>query len=112
MRGDQPPEGLDQFLEDMDLGDPDPTEHLSGPQNPVELAEWFANKKKWFVDDEGFRDWLYTYSVIARPPWQKTKNGVSASYTNIIRAMTFSRKKSFLRSGKRYTELLITVGLL
>jgi hypothetical protein len=40
----------------MDLGDPDPTEHLAGPQNPVELAEWFANKKKWFVDDEGFRD--------------------------------------------------------
>ena len=56
MRGDQPAEGLDRFLEDMDLGEPDPTDHLSGPQNPVEIAEWFAAKKKWFVDDEGCRD--------------------------------------------------------
>ena len=56
MRGDQPAEGLDQFLEDMDLGEVDPSDHLTGPQGPVEIAEWFTSKKKWFVDDEGFRD--------------------------------------------------------
>lgn len=56
MRGDQPAEGLDRFLEDMDLGEVDPSDHLSGPQGPVEIAEWFAAKKKWFVDDEGCRD--------------------------------------------------------
>lgn len=56
IRGEQPAEGLDKFLDDMDLGEPDPTDHLSGPQNPVEIAEWFAAKKKWFVDDEGCRD--------------------------------------------------------
>jgi hypothetical protein len=36
--------------------DPDPSEHLCGPQSPVEIAEWFAAKRKWFVDDEGCRD--------------------------------------------------------
>jgi hypothetical protein len=56
IRGDQPTEGLDRFLEDMDLGDPDPEEQRFGPQNPVELAEWFGKKRKWFVDDEGCRD--------------------------------------------------------
>lgn len=56
MRGDQPAEGLDQFLEDMDLGEVDPTDHLSADSNPIEIAEWFTRKKKWFVDDEGCRD--------------------------------------------------------
>jgi hypothetical protein len=56
LNGDIPPEGLDKFLEDMDLGDPDPSDHLVGPQDPTTIAEWFTSKKKWFVDDEGFRD--------------------------------------------------------
>ena len=56
IRGDQPTEGLDRFLEDMDLGEPDPEDQRFGPQNPVERAEWFGKKRKWFVDDEGCRD--------------------------------------------------------
>ena len=56
LRGDEPAEGLDRFLEVMDLGDPDPSNHLSGPQDPVDLANWFTEPKKWFVDDEGCRD--------------------------------------------------------
>ena len=37
------PEGgsLDELLNDLDLGDPDPSNHLLGPQNPVDLANWF-----------------------------------------------------------------------
>ena len=56
LRGEQPAGGLDQFLDDMDIGDPDPTDHLIGPQDPTSIAEWFTSKRKWFVDDEGFRD--------------------------------------------------------
>jgi hypothetical protein len=40
----------------MDLGEDDSAEHLVGPQDPSTIAEWFTSKKKWFVDDEGFRD--------------------------------------------------------
>ena len=32
---------LDAFMEDMDLGFEDPSDHLQGPQNPVDLANWF-----------------------------------------------------------------------
>jgi len=39
---------MDQFCQALDLGEPDPSEHLSGPQDPVTLAEWFTNKRKWF----------------------------------------------------------------
>ena len=53
---DKKPEGLDKFLQDMDLGEDDSAEHLVGPQDPSTIAEWFTSKKKWFVDDEGFRD--------------------------------------------------------
>ncbi len=44
IRGDQPTEGLDRFLEDMDLGEPDPEDQRFGPQNPVELAEWLSSE--------------------------------------------------------------------
>lgn len=43
-----PNEGLDAFMVDMDLGDPDPSNHLVGPQDPVTLAEWFSNRQAWF----------------------------------------------------------------
>lgn len=43
---------MDQFCQDMDLGDPDPSEHLVGPQDPVTLAEWFTSRRKWFRGDE------------------------------------------------------------
>ncbi len=32
---------LDELMNDLDLGDPDPANHLIGPQNPVDLANWF-----------------------------------------------------------------------
>jgi hypothetical protein len=56
VKGDLPKDGLDKFLQDMDLGEDDSAEHLVGPQDPSTIAEWFTSKKKWFVDDEGFRD--------------------------------------------------------
>jgi hypothetical protein len=49
LQGDAHPESLDGLLQGLDLGDPDPSRHLSGPQNPIDLAEWFLR------DDEG--DW-------------------------------------------------------
>jgi hypothetical protein len=41
---------LDEFLNDLDLGDPDPSNHLIGPQNPVDLAMWFMRD-----EDENWR---------------------------------------------------------
>jgi len=55
-RGEQPKGGLDAFLDDMDIGEPDTSDHLVGPQDPDFLANWFTTKRKWFVDEEGFRD--------------------------------------------------------
>lgn len=48
MTQDAPQDGLDAFIADMDLGDPDPSNHLVGPQDPVTLAEWFSNRQAWF----------------------------------------------------------------
>lgn len=39
---------MDSFLNDLDLGDPDPGNHLTGPQNPTTLAEWFSTRQAWF----------------------------------------------------------------
>jgi hypothetical protein len=39
---------LDAFCNTLDLGEPDPSDHLVGPQDPVTLAEWFTTKQKWF----------------------------------------------------------------
>jgi len=39
---------MDQFCQAMDIGEPDPSEHLSGAQDPVTLAEWFTSRRKWF----------------------------------------------------------------
>lgn len=47
IQGDQP-SNLDQFCQALDLGEPDPADHLSGPQDPVTLAQWFSSKQKWF----------------------------------------------------------------
>lgn len=46
------PSDMDQFCQAMDIGEPDPSEHLKGPQDPVTLAEWFTNKRKWFRGGE------------------------------------------------------------
>ncbi len=48
INGDVQEGSLDDFMQKMDLGDPDPTNHLVGPQDPTTLAEWFSEKRKWF----------------------------------------------------------------
>lgn len=47
-QGDVPMNNLDQFCQDLDLGEPDPSDHLVGPQDPTTLAVWFSNKQRWF----------------------------------------------------------------
>lgn len=51
--GHSPEGSLDQFMADMDLGDPDPSSHLQGPQDPVTLATWFSSKQAWFRGQNG-----------------------------------------------------------
>jgi len=48
--GKPEPGSLNHFLNDLDLGDPDPSNHLIGPQNPVDLAYWFMRD-----EDENWR---------------------------------------------------------
>ena len=48
IQGDGPANELDEFCNAMDLGEPDPSDHLVGPQDPVTLAEWFMGRQKWF----------------------------------------------------------------
>ena len=44
---------LDELLNDLDLGDPDPSNWLQGPQNPVDLGLWFTRDER---DDWRQRD--------------------------------------------------------
>jgi len=38
----EPAEGsIDELMDGLDIGDPDPSNHLIGPQNPIDLANWF-----------------------------------------------------------------------
>ena len=53
IQGDAPVDGLDEFCQAMDLGEPDPSDHLVGPQDPTTLAEWFSSKQKWFRGQAG-----------------------------------------------------------
>lgn len=43
-QGKPDPGSLDEFLNDLDLGDPDPSNHLIGPQDPDTLANWFRRR--------------------------------------------------------------------
>lgn len=43
--GDSPEGGLDNFLSQMDLGDPDPSNHLTTDTNIDEIVEWFKQDK-------------------------------------------------------------------
>ena len=43
--GDVPEDGLDNFLNQMDLGDPDPTNHLTEDNTLDEIVEWFKQEK-------------------------------------------------------------------
>ena len=49
--GKTEPGSLDEFMNALDLGDPDPGNHVVGPQDPIFWAEWFG-KPKWFRGDE------------------------------------------------------------
>lgn len=46
-------DGLGEFCNSLDIGEPDPSDHLIGPQSPVTLAEWFTNRQKWFRGQGG-----------------------------------------------------------
>jgi len=45
-QGEPKPGSMDEFLNDLDIGNPDPSTHLMGPQNPVDLAEWFRQDRE------------------------------------------------------------------
>jgi hypothetical protein len=53
MSGDQPKGGLDDFLNKMDLGDPDPSRHLPPDSDIDEIINWFKRDKP---DDWRTRD--------------------------------------------------------
>ncbi len=53
LTGDTPEGGLDDFLNQMDLGDPDPSNHLSGNNDIDDIIEWFKQDKP---DDWRTRD--------------------------------------------------------
>jgi hypothetical protein len=44
---------LDDFMNKMDLGDPDPSNHKNGFSSPDEIVEWFRQEK---TDDWRQRD--------------------------------------------------------
>lgn len=51
IQGKPEPGSMDEFLNDLDLGDPDPRNHLIGPQDPTDLARWFTKPDNWFYND-------------------------------------------------------------
>ena len=53
MTGETPEGGLDNFLNRMDLGDPDPSNHKTSFGSVEEIVEWFKQDK---TDDWRQRD--------------------------------------------------------
>jgi len=53
LTGDTPEGGLDDFLNQMDLGDPDPSNHRTSFGSPEEIVDWFKQDK---TDDWRQRD--------------------------------------------------------
>lgn len=53
LSGDSPEGGLDDFLNQMDLGDPDPSNHKTGFDSAEDIVEWFRQDK---TDDWRQRD--------------------------------------------------------
>lgn len=45
IQGEPQKGSMDEFLNDLDIGDPDPSNHLIGPQDPIDLANWFIQDK-------------------------------------------------------------------
>lgn len=52
IQGKPEPGSMDEFLNDLDIGDPDPRNHLIGPQDPIDLANWFTRPQNWFYEEE------------------------------------------------------------
>ncbi len=50
---DTPPGGLDDFMTQMDIGDPDPSNHRTGFSSADEIVDWFHQDK---TDDWRQRD--------------------------------------------------------
>lgn len=50
---DMPAEGLDSFMNAMDLGDPDPSNHRTEFKSVEDMAQWFSQEK---TDDWRQRD--------------------------------------------------------
>ncbi len=50
---DMPKEGLDNFMNAMDLGDPDPSNHRTEFKSADDIVEWFSQEK---TDDWRQRD--------------------------------------------------------
>lgn len=50
VNGTPAPGSLDELMDGLDLGEPDPQDHLVGPQDPTTLAEWFR-APKWLQSD-------------------------------------------------------------
>jgi len=48
INGTPSPDSMDGFCLDLGITEPDPSDHLVGPQDPVTLAEWFSTKRRWF----------------------------------------------------------------
>ena len=50
---DAPEGSLDTFLNAMDLGDPDPSQHSTGFESADEIVEWFKQEKTddWLQHD-------------------------------------------------------------
>jgi len=48
INGNNSQESLDGFCQAMELTDPDPSNHLAGPQDALTIAEWFQAKQRWF----------------------------------------------------------------
>jgi hypothetical protein len=46
INGEPQRDSLDELIDGLDLGDPDPSNHLIGPQDPVDLAEWFRQDRE------------------------------------------------------------------
>lgn len=51
--GDVPEGGLDEFLNTMDLGDPDPSNYLTSDNSVDDIVDWFKQDK---TDDWRQRD--------------------------------------------------------
>lgn len=50
VNGTPHPESLDGLLDALDIGEPDPSDHLVGPQDPDTLSGWFQ-APKWLRHD-------------------------------------------------------------